>query len=350
MNNANLQQIRNKVRKITGRNSIQLPDSDVDFLINTYYTVDMPMDLQILKLDDIYTFNTQPNIDVYEFDSNQFFYTKAQFQRGAMCDGYSIMLTQDLGTFYSSLPRQQTHQSIGQSNGKAGPYTGSINAYPIYRSFNTQNIGYEFPYANPIGIGQMVMFTANMSSSRSLVGIDSPNKIAGTFGPNTKYEDTGTFIGDATGTINYITGDYEITFNEVPPAGYDLNAIYTTYAQTRPSSILIYQNQFRLSNPPDVVYKIEVPVLRAPTALAMDGSGPSSPEIAELWQMLAFGAALKVFEDNLDYEQMANIQATIRKYENRARSRGTMQQASTRNETIWDMGSIPNNAAFPITY
>lgn len=350
MLNANLQQIRNKVRNITGRNAIQLTDSAIDFLINTYYTVDMPMDLQILKLDDIYTFNAQPNIDVYEFDSSQFFYTKAQFQRGAMCDGYNIMLTQDLGVFYSSLPRQQTHQSIGQSNGTAGPYSGSINAYPIYRSFNTQNVGYEFPYANPIGIGQMVMFTANMSSSRSLVAIDTPDKIAGTSGPNTKYEDTGTFIGDGTGTINYITGDYSITFNEAPPAGYDLNAIYTTYAQTRPSSILIYQNQFRLSNPPDVVYKIEIPVLRSPTALAMDGTGPSSPEIAELWQMLAWGAALKVFEDNLDYEQMAKCQQTIRKYENRARSRGNMQQASTRNETIWDMGSIPNNAAFPITY
>lgn len=359
MSQGNLESIRLMTRELTGRDPSQMPDSEIDDRINDYYQIDMPANLRILKLKDFYIFNTQPNIDVYKFDDVDYFYVEPQ----AEVDGYNCFLTTEPTTFFNQLPRAQIHQIIGQGNGTQGPFTGTLNAMPVYRSYNMQNLNGEFPNDYNIGINQMVMFNAKMSGelpgngSLAQVVVDSPNVITDPaylpiFNPpistatGTRYLDTGTLIGEvAAGSnsfINYITGQYSVTFSRPVPQGMNVEAVYTTYAPTRPSSMLFFQDQFYLGNPPDRVYKVKLTVYRRPSALI---NSTDKPELQELWQLLAFGAAQKIFERNADWGQWNDIQPALKKYEQICMARSMLQNAATRIETIYSIGGGSFSAA-----
>lgn len=281
----NLLAIRNKVRLLTARSSqAQLSDAAINQYINTFYLYDLPESLRLLKLKDIFTFTTIPNVEAYPFDNTNYITVEPP----CYVAGQQIQYFQDLDLFYREWPKINYFQIIGSGNGTNGPYTGVLQATPFMRSINTL----PSPPPNLIGRDVRVLLSANTGSASATSAIDDGN---------------GGFLDATTGaalvgTIDYITGAYTVTFSAIVPAQEQINASTIPYVASLPRSICMYQNQFILRPIPDVAYIVEINAFRYPTSLLADND---SPELAFWWQLLAYGAARKILTDNGDYENAA---------------------------------------------
>src|SRR5690606_16817229 len=144
-------------------------DSECDEAINAYVQYGLPADLQVLKFEDIYSFVTQPNIDVYAFDSENYSWLAPP----AYVAGYPSPFFTEQHTFYAIRPRYAYTQQITQGNGTSGPYTAQISSTPFHRSYNTRNNNLDptlatFPNTYPIGVQQEVVISAKITDTLSL--------------------------------------------------------------------------------------------------------------------------------------------------------------------------------------
>lgn len=281
-----LADIRAKIRRITARPSTdQITDAQIDEYINTYYLYDLPESLRLLKLKDTFTFTTVPNIEVYQFDNTNYITCEGP----AYAAGQQIQVLQDLDLFYREWPKINFIQQVSTGNGTNGPYTGTITNVPFMRSINPVGT----PPFNFIGTDIRVLLSATTGGATAVSAYD--DGVGG-------FIDTTTRIPLA-GTIDYVTtGNFTITFNAPVPAGQPINASTIPFVGALPRSICFYQNQFYLRPIPDKSYLVEINAFRYPTALTDSLGGPNVPELAFWWQLIAYGAALKILVDNADFE------------------------------------------------
>lgn len=271
-----LADIRSKIRLVTARPSTdQLTDDQIDTYINTYYLYDLPESMRLLNLRDHYTFTTNPNVDTYAFERNSYI----SVNQPAYVGGYQMMWYQDSGQFFRSWPKLAGKELVATGDGSAGPYTFTISGGPFLRS-NTSPIGSK-------GTNINLIITANTSDSIA----------------ETVYDDgLGGFENAVGGTIDYVSGLVtNLTFSSPITAGVSIFAEVSPYATGRPTSILFAQDQFTLRPVPDCAYVVQMEAYRTPTALALD---TDNPELNEWWQLLSYGAALKIFTDFGDFEQL----------------------------------------------
>lgn len=272
-----LADIRTKVRRLTARGSAnQITDNTIDQYINTYYLYDMPEALRVLKLQDVYTFQTAANVDTYPFPSN----TYTSSGPPAYCAGQQMQFFNDADSFYRTWPKIQFIRQIATGNGGVGPYTGTITGVPFLRSVNATTA-----VSNVVNL----LITANTAAGTTSALDDG----------------VGGFLAPAAGTINYTTGAVSVSFSQAVPAGNAITAEVVPFSAAQPRMILFYQNQFTLRPVPDKGYNIQVQAYRVPTDLLNAGT---SPELNEWWQLLAFGAARKILVDNGDYEFAVSMQ------------------------------------------
>lgn len=302
MSIATLDDIIKKVRRLTGAGSEnQLSEAQIIDYINSFYLYDFPAQFRSLKLKDKYTFNTQRGIDTYPFDSEH--YTTVEMP--CYCMKREIKLFQDPWSFYGVNFNWQQQENFTSGDGSMGPYSGTLQATPIIRSVNnlpevtttlspTSSFptGYpaSFPQANPSRV-QNILITVNVSLGNTL---------------NVTDDGAGNLIGDCSaGTIDYDSGAISgLTFTQGVPQGNEIQCQYNPVQPSIPLSILFFQNQFTLRPVPDRGYTIELIAYRQPSQ-ALLGSGSTTnlqgvPELKEWWELLAVGAAKKVYEDRLD--------------------------------------------------
>ena len=67
--------------------------------------------------------------------------------------------------------------------------------------------------------------------------------------------------------INYLTGQYDITFPTPPAIGAAINAQVVPYIANRPLALLYYANQFILRPVPDQPYRVDMEVYIRPTQI-----------------------------------------------------------------------------------
>ena len=323
-----LADIRAKVRRLTARvYPDQISDAEIDNYVNTYYLYDMPEALRILKLKDTFTFTTIPNVEVYPFDNNNY----VTVEPPCFVMGQQVQYFQDPELFYRMWPKSNYVQQVAVGDGTAGPYTGTITGTPFMRSINPTGI---------IGRDIRVMFSANTTPTSSV-----PAQA------QTAYDNgNGGFIDANTnaplvGTINYQTGAFTINFSGGIPAGTQINASVIPYAPSAPRSICFFQNQFFMRPIPDKAYIVEVNVFRYPTQFF---NSTDTPELKYWWQLLAYGAAIKILVDNGDFE---NAQSYQPYYEEQLRyvQRRTLKLLSTqRSSTIYsNQGQFPYSNLYP---
>lgn len=312
---ANLDSIITKVRRLTGSgNSLQLTDAQIIDYINSFYLYDFPAQYRSLKLKDKYTFNTQYGIDVYPFDSEHW----TTVEMPCYCAKREIKLFQDPWSFYGVWFNWQNTQNLTLGSGAigAGPYTATLSSTPIIRSSNnnpqvktTLSSTSVFPAGVPpvfsqanIGRVQNLLITVNNSYGTTL---------------NVTDDGAGNLIGDGTGTIDYFTGAISVTFNVVVTPGATIVCQYNPTQPSIPLAIMFSQNQFTLRPVPDKGYTIELVGYRLPSQALLGTLNPNSPnlagvpELAELWETLAFGAAKKVYEDRLDPDGVALMDRSL---------------------------------------
>lgn len=300
---ATLADIITKIRRLTGSGSTQqLTDSQIKDYINSFYLYDMPAEFRNLKIKDIYTFNTQQGIDKYDFDSEK--YTTVEMP--AYVAKREIKMFFDPWSFYGSNFNWQSQENFATGNNTSGPYSGITNGSPIVRSDNNNPTNINFP----AGRVQNILITANINFGFSVNVTDDP--IANSASGNLiQYMDDGGIV--TSGTINYQTGQISglIFYNPTSPStlpvavnipqGNSINIQYDPQVLAIPLSIMFFQNQFTMRPIPDKGYTVEMVAYRQPTQALEDAPNNTGvPELREWWELLAFGASKKVFQDRLD--------------------------------------------------
>jgi len=313
-----LARIRTKVRRLTSSPSQnQLLDSDLDNAINDFYTLDLPGHIRTQNLKDVYTFYTQPNVDVYDFPKD----TYSSVMQPLLIAGYQSDWYQSREQFFRRYPIRDYDENIATGDGTAGAYTGTITNVPILRQ------------GPPNG--------TSSPQSRVLISAVDNTGVAVTATDTSVAGDVGTLTGTgvASGTVNYLTGAVSITFTNNIPTGNVINSQSVSYVANRPQACLFYNDQLTLRPVPDKAYKVELDAYILPTALLATGD---IPEVAQWWEYIAFGAAKKIFEERQDMEGIASIMPTFQEKETIALRRTLIQNTGKRSATIYsDNGQYP---------
>jgi hypothetical protein len=114
-------------------------------------------------------------------------------------------------------------------------------------------------------------------------------------------------------TINYATGQISgLTFAEDIPPGVPIQIQYNARKPSIPLAIMFYQNQFTLSPMPNKGYTIELTAYRSPIKALLAQGLAGNPELSEWWEILAVGAAKKIFEDRLDTDGVIYIDKMLK--------------------------------------
>lgn len=300
----NLQDIIEKIREVSASgNSNQVTTQKIIKYINSYYLYDLPNEFRNLKLKDVYTFNTIQNVDTYPFDFDHW----ETIEAPAYCGKIPMVLFQDKTSFYGYNWNSQQLFNFALGDGTAGPYSGTVQNYPLTASVNnnpitdTQTSNTQvFPIGYPptftestISRIQNILISANTATSSLHVTDDG----------------AGNLIGDciAGGTINYLTGVISgLTFTQSVPAGNNISIQYLQSVQGQPYVMLFFQDQFVVRPIPDQAYTIEVTAYRRPSQALLGTTSLTSPDLTgrpeqlDWWELIVYGVAKKLYQDRLD--------------------------------------------------
>jgi hypothetical protein len=331
-----LQDIRNKVRRITARpSSAQISDAEIDGYINTFYIYDMPEHLRLQNLRVNYQFMTTANIAVYDFPVENYLTNMPPVFIG----GYQSFMTQSRENFFRINPSLNfLQQSIYTGNNTSGPYSGQfLTQTPVMRGFKPNPPGAYSPTGVlPSFLNWNVVVSGIDANGNSSTLVDDGGGAA-TLTPLGNLVDPKDPSSTPTvrGTVNYITGALAINATGFPnaiPAGNPINVQYIPYVASRPQSVVFFQDQFILYPVPDQAYTVSFEAFKYPTELISAGE---SPQLNEWWQLLAYGAADKIFADNGDLENVAKFRPLLLEQMNLVQRRTLVQYTSERVATIY---------------
>jgi hypothetical protein len=315
-----LTNIITKVRYLTRSPSVnQITDTQITNYVNTFVLYDFPMRLRTFSLHKNLTFYTQPYVDVYQenyanpYDplynfKNKYLSLKPPFY----VSGNEVFYTQSEDQFYRLYPKITLQKLLAYGDGITTLFTGTLTGVPILRN--------------------AVIFSSLDAGNNALTIIDQPRYNVITGYP----DDDGDLIesnstGVGPGTINYITGVYSVDFPTAPAASQPIYLQTVQYATNTPQAVLYFDSKFVIRPVPDKSYSMQVDVMQRPSELIAGGM----PELSELWQYIAYGAAKKVFEDRMDPESVQIIMPEFDKQEKLCLTRTYDQQKNERSSTIY---------------
>lgn len=324
-----LTDIRNKVRRITGRPSdSQITNGEIDNYINTFYVYDMPEHLRLESLKVNYQFITSANRPVYDFPTDLYLTAMPP----VYIAGYQSYMTQSRENFFRiNATIQYKQDSVATGTGATGPYVGTLTALPILPGFKPNPPG-SYDTGNlpaPRFINWNVLISGKSAAGESISLIDDG------LGNLFDIADADCNPVNARGTINYITGSLVINvigFRVAIALGEPINVQYIPYKASRPQSAIFFQDQIMLYPIPDEAYTVSFEAFKYPTALAL---ATDSPQLKEWWQLLALGAADKIFADNADFENMQRFRPLLDEQMRLIERRTIQQYSSERTATIY---------------
>lgn len=336
-----LADIITKVRRVTARPSpAQITDAEIVNYINTFYVYDMPEHLKLISLRTNYQFTTTANRPVYDFPTG----TYVTEMPPVFIGGYQSYMTQSRENFFRVNPQlnylqQQVYTGDG-TNGSGGTYTGEfLTATPIIPGFKPNPPGaYSSSITNPIAAKflQWNVIVSALGTPDSISGIP-PSITLVDDGQGNLFDpsDATTLPANARGTINYLTGAITVTnFIAAIPSGNSINVQYIPYVASRPQSCVFYQDQVILYPVPDQAYTVSFEAYQYPSAFLANQT-TATPQLTEWWQLLAYGAADKIFADNADFDSLQKFRPLLEEQMTLVQRRTIVQQTSERTATIY---------------
>ena len=311
MANSTLAAIRTKVRRLTRSPSpSQITDTEIDEYVNTFVLYDFPEHLRLFALRKQFTFYTKPNVDTYETnttDPSDLLYNFKNLyittHDPIFINGKQVQFTQSTEKFYAMFPVSPKTDVIAYGNGVQVAYTGTLTT-----------------------IGTPILPGSVIFSSINTAGVALNSYDTG----------TGTIIGDAIGTINYLTGAYAILFSSAPGAGQAINTAAAPYTPSIPLAVLYFDTKFILRPIPDKAYSVTMEVYQRPTEL-LDAA--QSPYLEQWWQYIVYGAAKKIFEDRFDMDSVQAILPEFKTQEALVLRTTIVQQTKERVMTIFSQAN-----------
>lgn len=329
MAQADLQAIRDKVRRLTRSPSVtQLTNDQIDESVNTFVLYDIPEELRLFNYRTVFTFYTNPYIDQYTTNTtaanDQFYEFKNRYitiHPPAYVAGFQISYSQDRNQFFAWYPVVNSIFQIGTGNGVTQIFTGTVNG-------NVQPV-----------LQNQVTFTSIGTNNQGLTMHDvpivdangNPTDEGNLYVPGSEPATPPTVV-DPTNTINYVTGVFTVTFPAPPGVDEVVNSQTVPYSAARPNSMLYYDGVITLRPVPDQPYRVDIEAYIRPTELIENNQ---QPDLQEMWQYIACGASMKIFEDRSDLESMQQLQPIFKKYERYVLRRTLVQYSNDRVATIY---------------
>lgn len=137
-------------------------------------------------------------------------------------------------------------------------------------------------------------------------------------------------------TINYFTGEVNVTFPQAVPDGVSINAQCFLFQTGLPRSILFYNNVLTLRSPPDQQYLVELDAYLSPAAYL---TSADAMQFAYMSEYIARGAARKILSDTGDVEQFMFYEPLFKEQEMLVWKRSQRQFTATRTPTIYSQGT-----------
>ena len=347
--------IENKVRLLTrSLSENQLSTDAIDQYINTFIAYDMPEHLRQINLRSTIQFFTIPGVDYYPsqeaagapnptlYQLNQNYLT---FHAPVYVAGFQAQFMEDRNHFFAQYPMLQTIQSIGVTgDGAKTRFSGVVNT-----SQNPPPVGlYGAPTQLIYLLQDNVNFVSQDVNGNGINMIDYPLTAAGfpqignLFAPGSA--PTSTVAQDPNNYINYATGQFVVTFPVAPAVGKVINSQTVPQQVSMPLVVLFYDGAFRIRPVPDQVYTISMEAYVRPTQLL--STGPSTPQLEEWWQYIAYGAAKKVFQDRMDIDSVSMIQPELDMQQRLCLRRTIVQQTSQRVSSIYAENNGPGAGTY----
>ena len=343
-----LTQMRNTVRRMTARYTPQqMPDTQIDYYINTAYTLHFPEQFKNLKLTKPYIFLTTPNVDTYDFVYQQGLVNaptppntnviagNIQLSPPVYCQGYILRYYQDKSTFFNRWPKLSVNQIINHGNATPGPYFGIIPPFPFLRS----QMDVFGNVTNPaVIISAMVNIPYSPDSAFTFSCSDVP-QVDSNVGKLYNTE------GNDIGTVNYLTGFYKFTLANaaIIPADATIYGCVIPYQSSRPTDVLFYNQQIILRPVPQEIYQMEFQISQQPTQLIADNQAPELDE----WYMLVCALASKlIYIDFPDPEGMNSLKPILDEQICMAQRRSLRQLGTQRAQTIFSAPGNRNGSSY----
>jgi hypothetical protein len=372
-----LASIQQKVRRLTRSPSeAQLTTDDLNNYINTFVQYDFPEHLRMFNLHARFKFWTNPGQDVYYTNiagyggaSNASAQVLYNFQNKYLTinppiyiAGYQSFYTQSREQFFGIYPNITNISSIGVTgDGVTNSFSGVVtNAQgAILAAGQTQQVAFvkrEVLFDsidvnnNGLALVDIPVLDATTGQPTNIGNLYDPNSIAFKNAQVNPPKATPPYLpgsGDilSNNYINYITGQYVITFSAAPGVGNTINSQTVQLNTSLPQAMCYFDNTFILRPIPDQPYEINFEVFVRPSQLLETNS---VPQLEEWWQYIAYGSAKKIFEDRMDLESVQMILPEYRKQENLCLRRTIVQITNERSATIYteQAGGPGGNGAF----
>ncbi len=348
--------IVSKIRRITKSPSqAQITDDQIVQYINTYFLYDFPQELRLKNCLSNYNFSTIPYQESYRLPTD----TIITVEPPVYVNGYQSFFTQSQDQFYRLYPRLAIPFQGQAGNGTVGPYTVTL-APPAGT-----------PMSGILQNNVVLDLTDNTTGISSACATDTPIDTT-----------TGNMTGNgvASGTVNYITGVITITFVSPVANTSSISVNFVPYVPSRPSAVLFYGDTLYLRPIPDGAYLVNIqayinpisanfgalsnppigqqytPATGAGTPDPVAPSPPNpytptagqpnsiargfvtvdnTPQVKQWWQLVAWGAAIKIFEDRGDIESIARFQPLYENQKILVLRRTIVEMANERTATIY---------------
>lgn len=314
-----------KVRFLTrSPSATQLTDAQIEAYVNTFVAYDFPEELRLFRLKTTFTWYCQPYKDVYSPSVvvndplYQFDQKYISFEPPLYIAGVESAYTQSRENFFRAYPMINNIANSGSvGNGVAVHFVSNITPVtPV-----------------PILRGQ-VTFSSIDINNNGLVAYDK-------LGDGNLYDNVNVA---PIGTINYLTGAYDITFPVAPGVDQVIYAETVPYVPAQPIQMLYYENKFTLRPVPDKPYQITINAFIQPTQFLVDTT--QSPQMQQWWQYIAYGAAKKVLEDRMDLETVDLIMPEFNRQERLCLRQSLVQQSNQRVPTIYTDQTRPSGSGW----
>lgn len=136
----------------------------------------------------------------------------------------------------------------------------------------------------------------------------------------------------ANSTVNYMTGQVNVTFPSAPAAQTNIQAQSYYYQQGIPRAVLFYNNCLTIRPPPDIPYLIELDAYLTPAAFL---NTSQAIQFGYMCEYIARGAARKILSDIGDVEQFQFYEPLFKEQEIEVWKRSQRQFTSQRTGTIY---------------
>jgi hypothetical protein len=372
-------------RIIKSPSNSQITDNLLIDYINRFWIIDVDARVQLFDLKTKYQFQTTPGVDKYNMPlysvqtepGNQtigMFPVYQGFLAPCYINGVQVPFQTQKNQFFNIWPNVvQNLGVVATGNGTAGPYTIQI---PILPGTTPPNPPLDGILRGHIDITGIIATNNNVDppitddtnagariSSVPVTSVESQFFLTalGSDHANVVVADSGWFLdtnqnygllmepGKAplgnlrlTGdydifqnTVNYITGEVNVTFPSVIPSGNNISAQCFFFQSGLPRGILYYNNTLTLRSPPDTQYLVELDAYLSPAAFL--GSGSAIP-FGYMAEYIARGAAQKILSDTGDWEQHDRYLPLFKEQELLVWKRSQRQWTSSRTESIYSQG------------